>query len=603
MKIAQILMAALVCSFLFCFGCGSTQEASPVADYTWNPAPRVQPSGVLGERLQLWREKRLWHVINDPFILDGFATPPGRHPWQGEHVGKWLHAATLAYEATGDSELGKRLDETVEQLIAAQDEDGYLGTYSPEQRFHAPPGEHTKKSWDIWTHRYNLYGLLTYENFHPNPAVVEACVRMGDLLIATYGPGQQDLTQTGTRQGISSATVLESVMMLYARTGEQRFLNFAEHLHQSMEANERLRVVSHLTSGGDVQGPGDGKAYQLMAVLLGYAELYRFTGKPEYLDAARAGWDSIRDHHTFETGGPWSYKQREGANRECFADESTFHPSNDVENCSTVTWIQLSLELLRLTGDARYAVEAERTTINHLWGAQSPNGIDWAYYTPPNCSRRDYKGELHCCGSSGPRALEMYARHLVGTAGGVVTINTYLPLGGEIEGAEPEGISIAGNYPFENRATLAFDLDSEAEFAVDFVRPSGVNALQVSIDGEMQELTTTPAGHFRLQRTWQPDETVELEFDYAVTPHQHMGRDGANWVTFTYGPLALAQEAEAPESEVAGVSMELVPLPEHPVSPAFQVAGSEITLIPYYLAGATGKPVQTLFPLPDASAP
>ena len=24
--------------------------------------------------------------------------------------------------------------------------------------------------WDTWTLRYNIYGLLTYERFHPDPA-------------------------------------------------------------------------------------------------------------------------------------------------------------------------------------------------------------------------------------------------------------------------------------------------------------------------------------------------------------------------------------------------------------------------------------------------
>src|SRR5215207_4374828 len=56
--------------------------------------------GILGERLNLWRSIRLWRVVNDPFLLDGFTHPPGKHPWQGEHVGKWLHAASLAASAT-----------------------------------------------------------------------------------------------------------------------------------------------------------------------------------------------------------------------------------------------------------------------------------------------------------------------------------------------------------------------------------------------------------------------------------------------------------------------------------------------------------------------
>ena len=64
-------------------------------------------------------------------------------------------------------------------------------------------------------------------------------------------------------------------MMLYERTGEERFLQFAEHIVGSSEANEGLRLLSAMLAGEDVSGPGLGKAYQLMANLLGYGELYR----------------------------------------------------------------------------------------------------------------------------------------------------------------------------------------------------------------------------------------------------------------------------------------------------------------------------------------
>ncbi|MCP5118234.1 MAG: hypothetical protein GY953_46055, partial [bacterium] len=271
------------------------------------------------------------------------------------------------------------------------------------------------------------------------------------------------------------------------------FLDFAEHLHNSMEANEGLRVVSHLTAGGDASGPGDGKAYQLMAVLLGYGDLYRFTGKSEYLDAAVKGWANIREHHTYETGGPWSYKTADTNNRECFADPSYYHPSNVVENCSTTTWVQLSLQLLRITGEARYAREAERATINQLVSTQAPNGADYAYYTMPNCPRRPYEARISCCASSGPRALEMYARHLVGESDGVLSINSFLPL-------SHERLTIEGNYPFEDQVSVRLELDAPEELAVDWLLPEGAAGMTVSVNGQQQSLQEMESGYLRLDR-------------------------------------------------------------------------------------------------------
>ena len=516
---------------------GSLAGAStnPRAD-AWEGLPPNEIGGILGERLALWRTKRLWRAVEDPFLLTGFERPPGTHPWQGEHAGKWLHAATLAFEQTHDPKILGALEATVRRLLAAQQPNGYIGTYAPETRFYAPPGKHTRYSWDVWTARYVLYGLLAYEQFHPDPAIVRACARLGDLLVNTFGAGKADLTTTGTRNGLSATVLLESIVMLYERTGDKRFLDFAERIHESMEANPRLRLVATLTSGGDLSVPGDGKAYQMMAVLLGYARLYRHTGRAPYLAAATAAWERIRRDHTFETGGPWTYKSDAVKNHECFARPEYFHPDNLVETCSTTTWIQLSLELLKMTGQAKYGDEAERALLNHLIGAQSPGGRDWAYYTAANTTKRDYNDVLHCCGSSGPRALEVYARHLLGTAGGALSFNSYLPLT-----ATARGVKIEGNYPFEDRATVRLQLDRPARFPVDFRPPSAGSRIRVRIGGAEQELQPLASGFMRLTRTWSPGEVVDLRFDFPLRATIRRARDGRDWVAFSRGPLALAQ--------------------------------------------------------------
>ena len=608
-------LAVLVGLGLLAAGCRAPRPSVAKPD-AWQQIPDVKVGGILGQRLQLWREHRLWRVVNDPFLLKGFESRPGQHAWQGEHVGKWLHAATLAYEATHDPKLLAALTGVVHRLLAAQETNGYLGTYAPGKRFYEPGGVN-QTSWDIWTHRYVLYGLLTYERFHPNPAVVRACEAIGDLLMSALGPGRQDLTAIGTREGISSATLLESIMMLYERTHEPRFLDFAIYIHQCMERNPRLRVASVLSSGGDVEGPGDGKAYQLMAVLLGYGELYRATREPLYGNACQKGWENIRAYHTYVTGGPWSYKSAPNKNRECFAPPEFFDPAHVVENCSTVTWIQLCLELLRITGEARYGNAAERAVLNHLFGAQAPNGNDWAYFTPANCPRRKYEDRISCCASSGPRALEMYARHLLGRAGDALVVNSYLPMQASLTGRWPgvERLTIEGNYPFDDQVTLKLGLARPVRLAVDFRLPEDTTALAVTIDGEPQSLVKTATGFYRLERTWKPGETVRVKFAFALKAHFHAGRNSENWVAFTRGPLVLAQDVTDPKASPPVISAGpadkdatslLEPVRDagsDPMTCAYRLKGTSVVLVPYYQAGSHGAGVRTLFKTRSQGAP
>ena len=89
---------------------------------------RVRLTGWVGMRIDANEANRL--VKLDPArLLEGYRKRPGRQSWDGEHVGKWLHAATLAWVNTGDPALRQKLDYVAAELIKCQLEDGYLGTY------------------------------------------------------------------------------------------------------------------------------------------------------------------------------------------------------------------------------------------------------------------------------------------------------------------------------------------------------------------------------------------------------------------------------------------------------------------------------------------
>src|SRR5688572_4412900 len=105
---------------------------------------------LIGQRVAGNEAARLVQV-DTARLLEGYKQRPGRQTWDGEHVGKWLHAATLAWVNTGDPNLRRKLDETVTLLCSYQLPDGYLGTYLEEKRW---------TSWDVWAHKYNLIGLI-----------------------------------------------------------------------------------------------------------------------------------------------------------------------------------------------------------------------------------------------------------------------------------------------------------------------------------------------------------------------------------------------------------------------------------------------------------
>ena len=586
----------------------------------WRALSTVEVAGTQGQRLSAWRNHRLWYMAESGYLTDGFENRPGAHPWQGEHVGKWLHAATLAWTMTRHDEvvsekLARELKRTVARLLATQLPDGYLGTYAPEATFVAAPenapsatphddmdGPRTPKrrgGWDVWTHRYNLYGLLTYESVFPDERVVDACRRMADLLIDVYGGDGADLTKYGTRKGISATTLLESIVMLHERTGESKYLDFAEHIVRRMEANPDLKLMGTLLRGGSVVGPGEGKGYQLMANLLGFLRLYRCTGKREYLDTAVNGWRDIRDHHILVTGGPWTRHMDYNGNRECFARGGDFDPWEiSVEGCCDATWIQLCLQLFEVQGESKYLDAAEVTLYNSLHGHQHADGIRWCYFTAPNEASTNYVDTMHCCGSSMPRAMEMIAGHLAGEIDGRLSICTLAPSTVALSEVLGGGtVVVEGDFPANPKTRIRFEPESPRTYACEFRLPTGVELRSVMVNGVDAEVQRNDLGFYALRRRWQNGDVLAIDAEYELKAHVQAPED-ERWIAFTHGPLALAQKISAnPDDEpfVGRRPDEALAMLEPSTHGSFRIMGTDITLVPYHLACTDSSGPRTYF--------
>src|SRR6185312_1162026 len=187
-----------------------------VQDREFCPTPeRVHLTGLLGMRIARSEANRLLEV-DEAELLAGFRHRPGRQAWIGEHVGKFLHAASLAWANTADPRLRAKIDRVAAALMECQEPDGYLGTYTKDTRFQLA----RNADWDVWVHKYDLIGLLTYYQVTGNQQALQASRRIGDLLCNTFGPGRKDILSAGTHMGMAATSVLEPMVLLYRCTGD-----------------------------------------------------------------------------------------------------------------------------------------------------------------------------------------------------------------------------------------------------------------------------------------------------------------------------------------------------------------------------------------------
>jgi DUF1680 family protein len=535
-----------------------SDKTSPVTPAT------VEVSGLLGERIRAHTFARLVN-IDENVLLDGFQSRPGSHPWIGEHVGKWLHAASLLWLLSQDGVLREKITRVAKGLIATQGEDGYLGTYVPEKRF----GLYRDADWDVWVHKYCLIGLLSYYGISGDQEGLTACRRAGDLLISVF-PRDRSILKAGTHVGMAATSILEPIVLLYRATGEKKYLDFAQYIVRSWDEPGGPQILSAMLREKTVLAVGNRKAYEMLSNYVGLCELYRATGKAEFLQAARYAWEDVWAKRLYITGGSSAgeHFQPDGQ----LPNDAGSHIQ---EMCVTTTWMQLCWQLFRLTGEERYAAALEQVLFNETLGAQKPDGSGYAYFTPLEGQkpfRPDSPGtrDMDCCNSSGPRALGLAATFLGTADKDGFRINTFAPARWHvIIGGVPVTIVLRSRFPSEGIGAIEVDPQREARFTVALRIPRWTSSPGVSVAHEV--LQAEPGTYLTINRLWRRSDIVQFSFPFV--PQVHVG-SGSNEgrVAVTAGPLVLAlDQADNPDVRIpqyvapAGLTAEKLAFESQPI--------------------------------------
>ncbi len=565
--------------------------------------------GFLGTRIAANASNRML-TIDETDLLDAFERRTAPHQvWQGEHVGKYLHAATLTWANTGDPKLKAKIDRVVARLLPTQEADGYLGTYLPDRRW---------RDWDVWVHKYDLIGLLTYYQYTHNLPVSDpahdlsaraltACRKIGDLLIRTFGtgPGQRDINKSGEHMGMAPDSVLEAIVLLYRATDAPRYLDFAHYIVKNYDAPGGPAILASLEKYSSVRRVANAKAYEMTSNFNGLLELYRATGDKRLLDDMRVAWNDIVKNRLYLTGS--------ASAGELFQDNFNLpngNGSNICETCVTVTWEQMNLQMLRLTGDPRFAEEIERSAYNHLLAAQKPGGDDWVYYTPLD-GRKQYDAFTTCCHSSGPRGVALLpeATAMVSDDGGLA-INLYNT--GVIATTLKSGkvtLDMQTAYPLSGAVKITVTPSrSGAKFPLRLRIPAWCTEAVLRVNGKAVTEEPASGAYAVVNRSWHRGDVVTLDMKIparlALGDHGNEGK-----AAVLYGPLVLALDtalnpaignpARAELATEHGRTLELraVAARNQSSDPVFvtngRLAGSKSTiplyLTPYAAAGQDGK--------------
>lgn len=551
MKHQLLLLFACEC-FLSSVFAQTSQKVNAI-DAFLSPSS-VAAKGLLGESISLAENGRLRSLPKwkNGQLIKMFSVEERRKntttDWYGEHGGKWLYATAFAVKRTNNEALKTLLFQTADYLVSTQEEDGYLGSYSPELRITNKESKLHRRSWDTWTLSYMIMGLLETYRYFPNSHYRNAAIKIGELLLKTFGDGYNKITDYGTRYGYSATIALEPVVELYKVTLDKRYLDFAQLIVKEVEEKEGLRLITSMLNNRDLEIVADGKAYQIIWNITGLAKLYEITGTPDYLKAIENSWKNIKNYHLTITGGPWGGI---GKHKELFNTKGFWNPYGFIETCSIMSWIQLNKQLLHLTGDAKYAQEIERSTYNALLGAQFPNGMDWSYHTFTN-GERHVANFNDCDPSSGVMALEELSPMIYSRRGSGIALNLFTESEATIALDNKNAVHIVQTtqYPFDGKIRLQISSSQKSNFPLYIRIPEWANGAEIKIGGEAVTGEIKTGSYYTLIGTWGKENVIEINFpielklveqsEFAIVPQGTADIYRVHWLALTRGPLVYA---------------------------------------------------------------
>ncbi|MES2830018.1 MAG: beta-L-arabinofuranosidase domain-containing protein [Bacteroidota bacterium] len=496
-------------------------------------------NGFLGDRLISSYQNRI--LLQDAnHLIEPFKHRNETRQWQSEFWGKWFTSAVLAYKYYPTPALKLKLQDAVTGLIATQSKDGYVGNYTVAARL---------QEWDIWGRKYCMLGLLDYNELTGDLKSLIAAKGIADNLINDLKAADGILVTKGNYKGMAASSVLEPICLLYTRTRDKKYLSFAEEIVKQWETPAGPQLISKSKVNVSQRFPKPQnwysneqgqKAYEMMSCYEGLLELYRITGKAEYKAAVENTWQNIYDTEINVAGSGASSEMWFGG--KALQADPIHHYQ---ETCVTVTWIKLSHQLLRLTGEAKYADAVEKSYYNALLGSMSADGLNWAKYTPLSGLRLPGDGQcgmdLNCCIASGPRGLFNLPSHMVMKSSNGIYINYYAD--GAYTTSSPKGRQIVltqeTSYPKSGDIKLVVKSGKAENFDIDLRIPVWSIKNTIRINGKPLDATIT-GGYQKINRTWNDGDVIDIELDMRGRVEVIGNRPA--YVSIMSGPILLARD-------------------------------------------------------------
>jgi DUF1680 family protein len=491
-------------------------------------------------------------------------------------VYKWLEAASYVLATHEMPGLADRVDETIDLLARAQDDDGYLNTFfmlvQPEKRW-----TNLNMMHELYCVGHLIEAAVAHHEATGKTTLLEVARRNADHVDDRFGPD--------AKEGIPGHEGIELALVeLYQVTDQRRYLDLAEYfieargrdpspLEREFQSDEELGGSQFRHAGTnvsdlsrrhylDAHGEYDGRyaqdhtpvreqeaveghAVRATYLYAGVAELLREAHDPELFAALERLWKNMTSQRMYVTGGLGSEPVHEGFTDDYDLPNQTAY----AETCAAVGSIFWCQRMFELTGEGKYVDMLERTLYNGFLTGVSLDGTRYFYTNPLTVEGEHRRKEwfyVACCPPNVSRLLASLGTYVYakGTDPAELYVNLYVgsEMTTEIAGEQVQ-LTQRTEYPWSGDVSLDVSVSTPVEWTLNLRVPGWVGDAKLRVNGEQVPLDPTD-GYASITREWQDGDQVDLRLPLTVEvveAHPDV-RDDAGRVTIERGPVVYCLE-------------------------------------------------------------
>ncbi|WP_077065060.1 glycoside hydrolase family 127 protein [Gracilibacillus massiliensis] len=502
--------------------------------------------------------------------------------FQDSDVAKWLEAASYSLIYEYDEELEKTIDEVIQLIGKAQQEDGYLNTYFTVKE--------PEKRWKDVCHGHELYcaghmieAAVAYYEATKKDSLLRIVTKYVDYIISVIGP------EEGKYKTYPGHPELElALVKLYEVTHEEKYFNlmvyfieergkqpsvFLDEPTLGLHFNDKWFDLAYHQAHAplDQQDTAEGHAVRAVYLYAGMADLVRYTDSEKWKKRLELLWDNVVEKRMYITGGIGS----QGHGERFTLDYDLPNNVAYAETCASIGLVFWAKRMLQIEANQNYGDVMEKALYNGILSGMSEDGKKYFYVNPlemvPEVT--DYRHDHQhvdservgwfgcaCCPPNIARLLTSLGNYIYTQDN--ETIYTHLYIGNqtkfEIE-KQPVKLNQKSDYLSDGSVNISIEIAESTSFTLAFRKPSWSNEVKVKINGETVVLDKIENGYLFINKLWENNDRITLSFnmDIKVVRANPKVRENAGKVALQRGPIVYALEELDNAEDLHAIKLDL----------------------------------------------